>query len=174
MPGVVLWLDRSKSATSDAQGNYRFDEVEPGAHQLQSDIAAVPADLTFAGAGEKTVNVAPYRNNTQDLRLVKTGRIAGKVTYMDYTDIDNPVERPLPDARIVTTDRFDTFSEVDGQFLLGDLPPGEYSFHLDPATIPGNYQPKQSIVSVNLKPGESLTGIRFELVVPPKPVIMLN
>ncbi len=174
MPGVVVWLDRSKSATSDAQGNYRFDEVEPGAHQLQPDIAAVAADLTFAGAAEKTVNVAPYRNNKQDLRLVKTSRIAGKVTYVDYSDIDNPVERPLPDARIVATDRFDTFSEVDGQFLLGDLPPGEYSFHLDPATIPANYQPKQSIVSVNLKSGESLTGIRFELVVPPKPVIMLN
>ena len=67
-----------------------------------------------------------------------------------------------------------TVPEVDGQFLLGDLPPGEYSFHLDPGTIPANYKPKQSIVTVNLKPGESLSGIRFELVVPPKPVIMLN
>ena len=80
----------------------------------------------------------------------------------------------MPDARIIATERFDTFSEVDGQFLLGDLPPGEYLFHLDPGTIPANYRPKQSIVTVNLKPGESLSGIRFELVVPPKPVIMLN
>ncbi len=172
--GVVVWLDDSKFAKTDSQGFYKFDQVEPGAHQIRSDIAAVPADMTFAGAGDRTVSVAPYRNNVQDLRLLKTGRVAGKIMYMDYSDIDNPVERPLPDARIIATERFDTFSEVDGHFLLGDLPSGDYSFRIDPGTIPAKYAPKQSVLSVNLKAGQTVSGILFELVVPPKPVIMLN
>jgi hypothetical protein len=169
--GVVVWLDDTASATTDEQGMYRFDQMEPGAHQIRSDIANVPADMTFAGAAERTVSLAPYRNNTQDLRLVKTGRVLGKVLYMDYTDPDNPVERPLPDARVIATDRLDTFSEVDGHFLLGDMPPGEYAFRLDPATVPSNYTAQQGVVSVTVKAGETVDGILFELVVPPKPVI---
>jgi hypothetical protein len=169
--GVVVWLDDSKSATTDAEGFYRFDQLEPGAHQIRSDISGVPADMTFAGAAERTVSLAPYRNNIQDLTLVKTGRVAGKVLYMDYSDMDNPVERPLPDARIIVTDRFDTFSEINGQFFIGDLPPGDYAFRLDPNTVPKNYAPKQSVVAVTVKAGESVDGILFQLMVPPKAVI---
>jgi hypothetical protein len=42
------------------------------------------------------------------------------------------VEKPAPDVRIVASADLDTFSESNGYFVLGDLPPGTYRLTPDP------------------------------------------
>ena len=168
---VPVWLDNQPVKT-DAEGQFRFDGVSPGAHTVRAELAGVPADFVFADIPERTIAVVPYRENTLYFRVAKAGRVMGTVTYLDYSsDPDKGVERPLPDVRIVAGSERDTFSEANGGFLLGDLTPGTYELRLDPASLPANYVPSPSVVTVNVAPGESLQNVQFKLIIPPRPVI---
>jgi hypothetical protein len=92
---------------------------------------------------------------------------------MDYSqDPENPIERPLADARVVADNEHDTFSGTNGNITLGSLPPGSYRLRLDPETVPAGYVQSPDSVPVQVKPGETIRGVRFQLVVPPKPVIL--
>jgi hypothetical protein len=169
---VQVQLDGTQVAFTDARGFFRFEQVDPGAHSVRADLEGLPADMVFADVAEKTIAVFPYRENTLNFSVVRTGRIAGEVTCMDYRgDSDAPVERPLPDVRIVAELKHDTFSELKGDFLLGDLPPGTYEVKLDPATLPEGYVPQPVSIRAVIKPGETVRDVAFRLVVPPKPVV---
>jgi cell division protein FtsN len=169
---VQIWLDGTQAAASDARGLFRFEQVAPGAHTVNASLDGLPADMVFADAPEKTVAVLSYRENILNFSVLRTGRITGRVTCLEYRDAsETPVERALPDVRIVASPRYDALSEINGMFLLGDLPTGDYVLKLDRATIPAGYVAKPDSIRVAVKPGESATGVTFQLAVPAKPSI---
>jgi hypothetical protein len=174
IPEVRVWRDNEAMVLTDARGYYRFDQVEAGAHTIRAELANVPAGFVFAGAGEHTLAVLPNRENRRDFAVIKTGQIEGKVTYMDYSsDPEHPVESGFPDARIVASGDRDTFSEGNGVFLFGDLPPGEYEVRLDASTLPKGYVAQPSSYVVRVTPGATSREPRFRLVIPPKPVMVI-
>ena len=169
---VSVWLDNTNQATTNTDGSYRFHHVTPGAHAVRADLTGVPAEMVFADAAERTIAVLPRHTNAQNFRVVRTGQVTGKVSYIDYvTDPEEPAERPLPDVRLIASSDYDTYSEVNGHFIIGDLPPGTYEIKVDPATVPAGYvaQPATAIVAV--EPGEVRREVSFVLVIPPKPVL---
>jgi hypothetical protein len=169
---IPVFLDGVHVASTDAQGMFCVEGVIPGAHTLRAGLEGVPADMVFAGPAEKTVAVLPFRDNVLDFRLVRTGRIGGRISYLDYGgDPEAPVERPLPDARILAGSEHDAYSEANGRFMLGDLPPGTYELRLDPETLPPGYEPRLPALAVIVAPGETVQGADFLLVVPPKPIV---
>src|SRR5207244_28125 len=142
----------------------RFDNADAGAHTIRADLSGVPAGFVFAGSGEHTLAVIPNHENRQDFRVIKTGQIEGKVTYMDYSsDSENPVESAFPDARLLATGDRDTFSEGNGSFLLGDLAPGQYEVHVDPASVPKGYVSQPPSYVVQVAPGATARPPRFRL-----------
>ena len=172
---VQVWLDDRTMITSDARGSFRFENLEPGAHVLRAELGAVPAGFVFATPGSQTVAAVPSRENRAEFRVIRTGQITGKVTYMDYSDdADHPKEKPLADARILVTGDGDTYSEANGVFLIGDLAPGRYELHLDPTSLPRGYVPQPSSVTVTVTPGGVSRDTVFKLAIPPKPVIEIQ
>jgi hypothetical protein len=163
LPDLAVWLDDDRVVRTDAQGVFRFEDVAVNAHRVRVALEAVPADLVFADLAERTTAVGPYGDSVVNFRVVQAGRIAGRVTYIDNT--------PATDIRIVATGDRDTFSELNGNFLLGDLPPGSYELHIDTETIPQSYVPKPTSVRVEVRPGKLSDDVRFQLVIPPRPVI---
>src|SRR5205823_5590211 len=100
--GVSIWLDDEKPLRSDSLGTYRFEGVTTNAHKLRAALDGLPADLVFADPADRMMAVIPYDENVVNFRVVKAGRIAGRVTYLDYTaDPDKPVEHAVPDLRII-------------------------------------------------------------------------
>jgi hypothetical protein len=171
--GMKIWLDDEAVIETDGNGSYRFDGITPGTHRIRADLSGVPAGFVFADQGERSLAVFPYRPNRQDVAIIKTAQIRGSVTVFDYSDDpDNPVRRPFPDARLVTSSERDTFSEIDGLFLFGDLPPQRYVISIDPSTIPSGYVAKPSTITVQPRPGEAGTA-DFELMIPPRPVLQV-
>jgi hypothetical protein len=167
-----VWLDDEKVVHTDTQGVFRFDQVSTGAHKLRAALESVPADLVFADISERTIAIAPYGQNVMNFRVVRAGRITGKVTYLDYSaGPDNPIERPLPDVRIVSTGDRDTFSESNGSFLMSDLPPGSYELKVDPGSIPEHYVSNPVAVRVQITPGVTPDEVRFQLIPQSRPVI---
>jgi hypothetical protein len=171
--GLKVWLDDESVVETDGNGNYRFDGITPGTHRIRADLSNVPAGLIFADVSERSLAIFPYRLNRQDLPIIRTAQIRGEVRIEDYSvDADEPVLRPFPDARIIASGDRDSFSEADGSFVLGDLPPQRYLLQVDPATIPEGYVAKPSSISKEVRAGET-ASVSFQLVVPPKPVLQL-
>ena len=169
---VPVWIDDRISVQTDSHGFFRFSDLEPGAHSIRADLAGVPADLVFAQEAERIVAALPNRTTTQNFRVVRTGAVAAHVTFMDYSsDPENPVEQSLPDARVIADADHDSYSDLNGNLILGSLPPGTYQLRLDPATLPDGYRPISESIPIQVMPGETLRGVTFRLVIPPKPVI---
>jgi hypothetical protein len=172
MPGVTVWLDEQTSAVTDGTGFFRFDHLKSGTHAVKADLSEVPADMVFADSGERRVAVLPFKNNVQNFPIVRTGALSGKVTYLDYSDPDNPVRKPLAEARVIADSEHDTYSDVDGNIMIGSLKPGIYELRVDPETAPEGYVASVAPRIIQVKAGETLRGVQIELSIPPKPTII--
>jgi hypothetical protein len=171
---LTLWLDDATKVATDADGMYRFTQVQPGAHHLRAELSGLAADLAMADQLKRTVAVTPYRENLQNFRVLRMGRITGKVTYLDYEDPQNPVERPLPDAQIIVGPTIDTYTDTNGLFIAGDLVPGDYKLMVDPSVIPAGYVSKTAFLTIAVKPGQADDSARFLLTRAPRAVIEKN
>jgi hypothetical protein len=173
MSGITVWLDNETSTITDSRGLFRFDHLKSGTHRVRVDIAEVPADMVFADTGERRVPVLPFRDNVQDFPVVRTGSLAGKVTYLDYTaDPDKPTQKPLPEARVIADSEHDTYSDLSGNITIASLKPGVYQLKVDPETAPEGYVAVVEPREIQVKAGETLRDVRIHLVLAPREVIV--
>jgi len=172
MPNISVWLDGQISAVTDAKGIFRFDHVKSGTHAIRADLSEVPADMVFTDSGERRVAVLPFKSNIQDFPIVRTGSLTGKVTYMDYSDPEKPVRKPLCDARVIADDEHDTYSDLDGNVTIGSLKPGMYQLKVDPETAPEGYVASTMPQDIRIKAGETIRGVQVHMDIPPRPTII--
>ena len=172
LPEITVWLDNTTSIVTDARGVFRFPSIVPGAHPVRAALDGVPADLAFAETPERTIAVLPYSHNAQNFRVVRTGSVTARVTYLeDAGDSAIPIERPLADVRVVANGEHDSLTDVNGYVLLAALPPGTYHLRIDPGTVPAGYIAKQETIRVDLRPGESVRDLKLVLTRAPKEII---
>ena len=130
-------VDGSRYVVSDAEGNFRIDSVTRGDHAVYLDLLSVRADLTLLDQTQQLITIESTRDAIVDFRVVRTGRITGLV-WLDTNEngkLDGS-EQPLADVRVVTGSGRDTLTDDKGNFIIGDLPPGEHILLLDEKTIP--------------------------------------
>jgi len=168
IPQMQVWLDGEVSTTTDSAGYFHFDGLTPGSHLLRARITTLPANLILVQE-ELHVAVMPYRSNQQDFRAIRTGKIQGTVTIATLDDAGREMVKPFPDARILATGNRDTFSESDGTFVLGDLPPGTYQLRMDPASVPGSFVCQPAMQTVEVKSGKISAAAEFRIL---RPVIV--
>ncbi len=130
-------VDGSRYVVSDANGNYRIDNIARGDHAVYLDLLSVRADLTLLDNTQQLITLDSRRDVMVDFRVVRTGRISG-VVWIDVNENGrlDETEQPLPDVRVVTGSGRDTLTDEKGYFNIGDLPPGEHIVLLDEKTIP--------------------------------------
>jgi hypothetical protein len=154
---------------------FRFDEVQPGTHVIRVDLADVPADMVFADSGERRVAILPFRNNVQNFAIVRTGSLTGKVAYFDYSEHpEEPVLKPLAEARIIADSEHDTYSDLSGNMTIGSLKPGIYRLKVDPETSPEGYVALVEPSEIRVRAGETLRGVQIQLKPAPRPVIITD
>ncbi len=134
---VKVRVDGNRYVVSDENGMYQFDSISAGDHKVYLDLLSVRADLTLLGNAAKETKLSAGHNANHDFRLVRTGRISGRV-WLDTNENGqfDEGESPLADIRVVTASGRDTLTDADGSFTIGDLPPGEHTFFLDEKTLP--------------------------------------
>ena len=130
-PGVQVTLDSlggTRSATTDASGNYRFDRVTPGA----VSVTALDSASGLQGRLSGTLGLSG-ETLTLDLNLVAAGTINGTVRRSDLS-------APVPGARITLAytailDTFTATANASGQFTISGVPVGAFSIDVvDPDT----------------------------------------
>lgn len=168
LPGVEVMVDRNNTVRTDANGAFEVDNLTPGAHDVSLNLLSVRADLSLLTSSEQQVQLLADRDTALDFRLVRTGRLRGLV-WLDRNEdgVRQPAEQVLADARVVAGDR-DTLTDGDGEFLLGDLPPGQHLLLVDAKTLPDGLEPSGSPVPVTVQSSQETAGVL--LPVRPRPL----
>lgn len=76
-------------------------------------------------------------------------------------------EQPLADVRVVTGSGRDTLTDAQGEFVLGDLPPGEHIVLVDEKTLPENTRSAAGSLQVIVKAGSETGNTNFPVASKP-------
>lgn len=166
--GVQVRVDGNFYEVTDHNGDFRVENVKAGQHLVYMDLLSVRADLTLLTSAQHTVVLTSGRDLIVDFRLVRTGRMKG-VVWMDLNEngkIEDG-EQLLADVRVVTGSGRDTLTDGQGQFILGDLPPGEHVILIDEKTLPDNTKPAAGSLRVTIEAGGETNNVNFPIV--PRP-----
>ncbi|MEJ7623868.1 MAG: hypothetical protein WKF34_07725 [Pyrinomonadaceae bacterium] len=159
---VRIRVDGNRYVVSNADGRYLFSEVAVGDHRVYLDLLSIRADLTLLGGSARDTNLAAGGDLNQDFRLVRTGRIAGRVWLDANTNgrFDEG-EMPLADVRVYATSGRDVLTDADGYFTLADLPPGEHVVILDEKTLPPKNESGVKPLAVQVLAGRETTDVNL-------------
>ncbi len=166
--GVQVRVDGNFYEVTDHNGDFRVENVKAGQHLVYMDLLSVRADLTLLTSAQHTVVLTSGRDLIVDFRLVRTGRMKG-VVWMDLNENGkfDEGEQLLADVRIVTGSGRDTLTDAQGQFILGDLPPGEHVILIDEKTLPDNTKSAAGSLRVTIEAGGETNNVNFPII--PRP-----
>jgi hypothetical protein len=151
---VKVRIDGNRYIVSNAQGEYKLETISPGGHDVSLDLTSVRADLTLLTGGQQNVTLQPASDNSIDFRLVRTGRLHGRIWFdANENGKFDEGEKPLADVRVFTNKEHDTLSDIDGYYTLGDLAPGEVTVTLDEATLPEKMAAPAKPLVLQIYPG---------------------
>lgn len=168
---VQVRVDGNFYEMTDRNGDFKVENVKSGQHLIYIDLLTVRADLTLLTSAQHAVMLNSGRDLIVDFRLVRTGRMKG-VVWMDDNDngkVDDG-EQLLADVRVVTGSGRDTLTDSQGQFILGDLPPGEHVVLIDEKTLPENARSAAGSLRVNIEAGGETNNVSFPIVERPAEV----
>ncbi len=168
---VKVQVDGNRYVLSDAAGQYSFDAVLAGDHKVYLDLMSVRADLTLLSGGEHAAAFKAGSISTIDFRLVRTGRLRGRV-WLDANENGkfDEGEKPLADVRVVTASGRDTLTDADGYYVIGDLAPGEHVILIDEKTLPEKTRSAAGSLSMQVFPGRETANVDLGVMMIPADV----
>ncbi|MGH9443399.1 MAG: MSCRAMM family protein [Thermoanaerobaculia bacterium] len=181
LAGVTIVLTAVTGAhvttTTDAGGNFSFQNVTPGGYTLSEVVPAgyqqtappPPGTMTVTVTAGNTVSNVLFGNQLLPVTVPK-GSITGFVYYdFNKNTVQDPTELGLPD---VTMNLFDlsnhlvatTTTDANGLFTFSNVPAGDYTVSPVPPenffqTVPPNKAP----INVHIDAGQQVTGLIFGL-----------
>jgi SdrD B-like protein len=117
------------------------------------------------------VSLVSKRDSVVDFRLVRAGRISG-IVWLDLNEngrLDEG-EEPLTDVRVVTGSGRDTLTDANGNFMIGDLPPGEHVVLVDEKTLPDRTTSVRGSLSIKVLVGSETGDVVFPVAALPPEV----
>lgn len=168
---VKVRVDGNRYVVSDENGLYKFDSVIAGDHKVYLDLLSVRADLTLLGGAAQDTKLLPGSSSVYDFRLVRTGRMSGRV-WLDRNNDGkfDDGESPLADIRIVTASGRDTLTDADGYFTIADLAPGEHVVLIDEKTLPEKVVTRGKPLAVHIFAGRETSEIFLAVIDQPSEV----
>jgi hypothetical protein len=166
-PNVMVSLDHSRSAVTDAAGHYDFANVPEGMHGVELDMEQLSTDYEPGAAAKAVVSVDPKAIARADFNVVRLAMFSGKIVAPAEAHIENII------IRLNGTSRYTTPYQ-DGSFFFYNLREGDYDVAIDQRTLPEGYlltSPASSRVSP--RSFSAVPPVEFEIRVKPvavKPV----
>ena len=142
VPGVSVFLDKSRTATTDAAGHYRFGDVPEGRHAVALNTGELAAEYSPGPAPPDSTLVKPRTIARVDLRVVKAGSsLRGVVRGLAEDDrgvvrLENIVVNLVPEAGGKPGY---TTCDGSGEFAFYNLTRGQYRVSVDRTTLPEDY-----------------------------------
>ncbi|UJS26611.1 IPTL-CTERM sorting domain-containing protein [Thiothrix winogradskyi] len=186
VPGVTIILLRddvevARTAT-DSEGKYLFPNLKPGNYVVvETDLALWNSTADIEGANDNRVAVtlasAQHSTGNDFLDSKQQGSLSGVVwTDTDTDGVRDAEETGIPGVTVKVLDSNGTVvatltTDNTGAYSATDLPPGNYTVQIDPATLPAGSQQTgdpdavldhQTVAEV--KPAQATSGLDFGYV----------
>ena len=165
---VSVQLDKSRTATTDSTGRYRFDNVPEGAHAVALNLAELAADYSPGPPPPASILVRPRAIARVDLRVVQAGSFVrgvveglakddiGVVRLQDIVVTLEPTEGDKPAS--------ETSCDGGGAFAFYNLTAGRYRVSVAQATLPEDYViVSDSEVEVDPSAASGQAGLVFRM-----------
>ena len=162
---VKVRVDGNRYVETDANGIFVFEAMPTGDHKVYLDLLSVRADLTLLDTSSRDILLKSGRSTSMDFRLVRTGRISGRV-WLDRNgngDLDEG-ESSLADIRVVTSSGRDTLTDTDGYYSIADLAPGEHVILIDEKTLPEKTVTRSKQLAVHVFAGRETSEIFLAVI----------
>jgi hypothetical protein len=122
-----------------ADGSYLFPNLRPGSYLVEIDPASLPPNYRIPGITGSSVIVGPLQNSTYNMSFGAQRAVTG-VVYLDrdgdglYTP---GKDKPIEGASVLFNGKA-AVSDVNGGYILRDLPPGRIELSVaSPTGFPG-------------------------------------
>lgn len=133
-------------------GEFEFDNIEPGEYVLMVDTATLPESYEYLRAAIP-VRVFAARTTSQDVPVVALRSIAGRVVFRDKA-VEAAVAVPLPGVT-VTVGGATAVTDTNGEFLLRRLPAGQLVLTLLPRLpLPAGKRAPSGVLRLGKEPSE--------------------
>lgn len=174
MKDVRIRLNNGVEVISDVNGLYTFEKVPPGDHRIVVNLEDIRANLVPANGLEQKLTVLPRTTVNTNFRLVKSGWLSGRIWHDGNANGIYDEGEGLPDIRVISSTGKDTYSERDGLFLLGELPPGEQTIFIDERYQPENLLTAAQSLKVTIESGQETKNCFFIYKTKPREVKEIN
>jgi hypothetical protein len=168
---VLLVVDKTQRGFTAADGSYEIGHLSPGKHTIVLASESLPATVAVSGETEREVTVSEGSVTSLNWTLTGLGSIRGVVLFApnagfgDLTGAKDVYVVADPGQHAAITDG-------DGNFIIDNLPVGQYTLSVDQDTLPEG----QTIVQgpegpVTVTGSEAVEGITFKVGPAAKQVI---
>jgi hypothetical protein len=150
---ILIVLDGTRSVRTDSRGQFSFQFITPGKHDVVIDPGSLPRGLT-ADQPSTSVTLQGGQNVHLALGVGTFGTVEGHLFGRDSKGAFVPV----PDATVVLDDGTKTQTNAAGFYGFGRLLPGKHSVHVALDTVPANLElGVDGAKSVSVVAGERIT-----------------
>ena len=149
--------------TTNELGVFEFPSLTPGVHRLRVEYSDLPSYLTSVTPEAVDVKVEGGKETNFNFVLAYFGSLSGKLTLSPNPEIKLEEEPELRDIRVyLDSSEFETLTNLDGTFNLGDIKPGKYKLKVDPDFLPGELEvDPQKVVEVIINPKEKIENVQL-------------
>ena len=136
LPGITILID-GRSATTNADGEYTFNYVQPGIYRVDFNPRSLPADYTPV-TGEQVIRIRENEHFFLDFGVTLNGSISGLVFVDANGDgVRNEGETVLGMVGVcLDQNAATTFTNADGFFFFEGIPLGAHRISLSPESLP--------------------------------------
>ena len=151
-------------------GVFEFPSLTSGIHKLRVEYSDLPSYLTSITPESVDVNVEAGKETNFNFVLAYFGSLSGKIQLVNEPSIKLEEEPQLQDIRVyLDGSEFETLTNLDGTFILGDVKPGKYKLKVDPDYLPKELEIDQKEIVIDVHGKDKIENIELPIKYKTKP-----
>ncbi len=154
--GIRVELDTGVSTVTDAEGQFEFARLSPGAYRVILPLDQFKGAIRLTSPAEVTAPLFDPKPAEVDFGVVNFARLIGNV-FNDYLleGKRKPDSDGLRDIRLMLSGNGASrpiVTDGSGDFGLYDIPPGDYLLSLDPSSLPSSFEGSAEPLRIHIEP----------------------
>ncbi len=150
--------------TTNKDGTFEFPSLTPDIHRVRIEFSDLPSYLTSITPEAVDIKVEAGKETNFDFILAYFGTLSGKLQLANEPTMKLEEEPELQDIRVYLegTD-FETLTNVDGSFVLGDVKPGKYKLKVDSDFLPKELEIAPKDLEIEVRGKEKVENVQLPI-----------
>lgn len=154
----------SYTILTNANGSFEFPSLVEGVHRLKIEYSDIPSYLTAITPEAVDVKVEAGKETRFNFVLAYFGEVSGHLQLANGQKLELEELPELQDIRVyLEGTEFETLTNKEGAFVLGDVKPGRYKVKIDPDFLPDSLDIENKGIDVEVRAKRKLENINLPI-----------